>query len=252
MEILRGHVLQVLRKGTRALGNGRGLSWCRALGGRLHWNLLYALPGETIADCEEILRMLPAIRFLDPPASLQPVCAHRGSEYQEHPEVYDLGVPRLPAPYRHLYPFPERELLDITAWVEFDGGPLALNAALHGSLEEEVALWRREHGMGELRRVGRDGPHLLLKDTRPGAAPSVAALDAVESWLYDACDGIADCRELSHLMPVDLRGRGGRPGDLAARLTSLVDRRLMINTGTRYLSLALPPRGRRRRDLNPV
>lgn len=242
IESLSDHALRLMRKGTNALENVRMLKWCRALGVHPHWNFLYASPGETAADCEDMLRILPAIRFLNPPMSLQPVSAYRGNEYHEHPQKHGLGRPRLPAPYRHLYPFPNRVLLGIAAWVEYEGGPLDANPGLYRRLKREVVDWRREYGMGELRRVHQEGPHLVLRDTRHGAAEATVTLDGLESLLYEACDDIADVEVLTRSGSTSALRLAARSDELTACLSSLVDRRLMVRTGTRYLSLALPPR----------
>lgn len=245
IESLSDHVLRLMRKGTRALENVRLLKWCRALGVRPHWNFLYALPGETAADCEDLLCMLPAIRFLDPPMSLQPVSAYRGNEYHDHPQRHGLGRRRPPAAYRHLYPFPDRVLLDIAAWVDYEGGLLAASAGLHRRLGQEVDEWRSEYGMGELRRDHCERSSLVLRDTRSGAAKTTVTLDGLESRLYEACDNIADFEALTRLESASVGRPAVRCDELTACLSSLVERRLMVGTEARYLSLALPPRGAR-------
>ena len=230
-----------MSKGTCALENVRLLKWCRALGMRPQWNLLYGSPGEMAADCEDTLRLLPAIRFLTPPLALQPVIAYRGNEYYEHPQKHGIGKVWPPAQYRHLYPFPDGVLLGIAGWVEYADGPLEANAGLYRRLEQEVDDWRRDYGTGELRRVDQEGAAVVLRDTRPGAAEARVILDGLESRLYEACDDIADIEVLTRLESTSARRPASRSAELTACLSSLVDRRLMVQTGTRYLSLALPP-----------
>jgi ribosomal peptide maturation radical SAM protein 1 len=250
IESLSDHVLRLMRKGSRALENVRMLKWCRALDINPSWNFLYATPGETVTDCEEMLRILPAIRFLTPPVSLQPVYAYRDNEYHERPQSHGLGKPRVPAVYRHIYPFPDRVLLGIAGWVEFEDMRKDVNAGPYDRLEQEVEDWRREYWMGELRVARRDGSRLVLKDTRPGAAASMVKLDALESWLYDACEDIAESGDLPNNAVTAATGHYRGADELNECLASLVQRRLMISAGTRYLSLALPERQSRRATLD--
>ena len=83
-----------------------------------------------------------------------------------------------------------------------------------------------------------------LSSSRPGAAACEIPLDAVDGLLYAACDDGASEAELAALVRVRLPDTGVADTDLRGRLSSFVDRGLMVATGERYLSLALPASAR--------
>lgn len=239
IESFNDHVLRLMHKGTRALENVRLLKWCRALGIEVHWNLLHGLPGETRDDYDAMLQILPSIRFLSAPTR-ETVSVDRYSPYFEAPAEH--GIARLSplAPYRYLYPFPERVLNDVAYAFEYDCAPGCALPDVAEALEREVAQWRRESPLGELRIVGDGDGRITLRDKRPGAARRTIKLDELESLLYRACDDIGDLPALRSQVQRTRSSRRGTDGAVEAALASLVRRRLMIGIGERYLSLALP------------
>lgn len=243
IESLNDHVLRLMRKGTHALENVRLLKWCRASGIEVHWNLLHGLPGETWADYGSMLEMLPAVRFLAAPRVSQAVSVDRFSPYAEDPRRYGIRRLRSLTPYRYLYPFPERVLRSIAYAFEYECDRDHALPDVSESLESAAGRWCRETALGEL-RVAADGDgdgRLVLVDNRPGAARRRTELDELESLLYRACDDIGERADLVS------RAGSAHPNwdapSVAGALASLVARRLMVRSGERYLSLALPPRG---------
>ena len=122
IESLSDHVLQLMRKGTTALRNVQLLKWCPEYGVTVDWNLLYGFPGETDADYDQILALLPAIRFpaaagarADPARPLQPV--------PHAPAAFGLSNVRPMAIYRTLYPFETEALRRIAYYFDFDYAP---------------------------------------------------------------------------------------------------------------------------------
>ena len=248
IESFNDHVLRLMHKGTRGLENIRLLKWCKAAGVEVYWNLLHGLPGETQDDYDSQLRMLPSIRFLPAPHLCQTVNVDRYSPYFEEPGRY--GIERLSslAPYRYLYPFPERALADIAYAFEYECAPASAPPDVAEALDREVSLWRRESLSGDLRVMNdRDG-RMSLRDRRSVAATPHIELDELESLLYRACDDIGELAALrsqaralrAGLATLDGEAEATVYGEVEAALASLVERRLMVSDGGRYLSLALP------------
>jgi hypothetical protein len=93
----------------------------------------------------------------------------------------------------------------------------------------------------------RDG-RMTLRDRRSVAVTPHIELDELESLLYRACDDIGELAALrsqaralrAGLAALDGEAEATVYGEVEAALASLVERRLMVGDGGRYLSLALP------------
>ena len=113
IESLSDHVLKLMRLGTTGLRNLQMLKWAKEYNVTAEWNLLYGFPGETAEDYEEILRMLPAVKFLNPPCAVGPIRLDRFSPYFNTPENFGLVNLRPMPPYYFLYPFQKDSLMRI-------------------------------------------------------------------------------------------------------------------------------------------
>jgi ribosomal peptide maturation radical SAM protein 1 len=238
IESFSDHVLRLMHKGTRGLENIRLLKWCRSLGIPVHWNLLHGLPGESQDDYDALFELLPAIRFLTPPSGHQTVSVDRYSPYFEEPGRH--GIARLSplAPYRYLYPWPERVLADIAYAFEFDCAPACEPPVVSAALERELDRWDHDHLLGSLRLRGDHDGTITLLDTRPGASARSIELDELSSAVYRACDDIGERSALEAQVTTALPGVNVA-AELEPVLASLVERRFMVRDGERYLSLAL-------------
>ncbi|MGZ4198701.1 MAG: RiPP maturation radical SAM C-methyltransferase [Thermoleophilia bacterium] len=238
IESFSDHVLRLMHKGTRALENIRLLKWCRTLGVGVHWNLLHGLPGETRDDYDAMLQMLPSIRFLTAPTR-ETVSVDRYSPYFEAPREH--GIARLSplAPYRYLYPFPESVLADIAYSFEYECSPICALPDVAEEIQREVSQWRHESPLGDLRVMCDGEGAMTLLDRRPAAAQRTVELDDLETLLYRACDTIAELSALKARAAEAYPDRVDVDDQVDATLASLVERRLMVTVGERYLSLAL-------------
>jgi ribosomal peptide maturation radical SAM protein 1 len=240
IESLSDHVLRLMHKGTRALENVRLLKRCKAMGIKVHWNFLHGLPGETSEDDDAMLRMLPSIRFLAAPRRCLAVSVDRYSPYFEEPERHGIARLSVPAAYRYVYPFSERVLADLAFALEFECAVGCAPPDVTAALEDEVSKWQHESHLGDLRIAGGNPTAMTLVDKRAIAAERQVTLDQLESLLYRACDGIGKLDTLRRLVHETWPTMADVDVAVDSALASLVSRRLMVNVGHRYLSLALP------------
>lgn len=243
VESLSDSVLRRMGKGTTSIQNIRLLKWCKVHGVALTWNLLYGFPGETSEEYEQMSRLLPSVRFLDPPAAVGPLSLERFSRYFERPEVFGIRHVRPCRAYRYIYPFPDQALRRIAYFFEFDHPSGPDRPGYVHRLHSDVRVWRRKVDAGDLRLAAQAGGQLALVDTRPGAVARDTVLDAVDSLVYAACDDGAAEHEIAALLRTRRPDLAVADDDLRSRLSSLVDRRAMVVAGDRYLSLALPAAG---------
>jgi hypothetical protein len=109
------------------------------------------------------------------------------------------------------------------------------------ALEREVGEWQRQTYMGDLTTESETAGTITLRDRRLVAAQPRVELNELESLLFAAAEDIGERLSMEQQAKTRLRGVDSRAIDLA--LTALVERRLMVNVGERYLSLALRPNG---------
>ena len=239
IESLSDNVLKLMRKGTSGLKNVQLLKWCREYGVGVDWNLLYGFPGESSEDYDQILAMLPAIEFLDPPAACGPIRMDRFSPYFDSADEFGLTNVRPMKPYAYLYPFPHTSLMRIAYHFDFDYrkgcAPIEYASEVIRFTEE----WRQKPNRGLLSSERQSDGALHVTDTRPGERIRQIELSGVEAAVYDFCDEVHSTTSIirhlrEHLPEADFRNEG-----LQAFLNSLVANQLMLTDGRNWLSLAV-------------
>jgi ribosomal peptide maturation radical SAM protein 1 len=239
LESLSDHVLELMRKGTTALRNIQLLKWCKAYNISVDWNILYGFPGETQEDYAAMLKLLPSIRFLQPPTACGPIRLDRFSPYHNSPAEFGFINVRPIAPYQYLYPFDDKSLHRIAYYFDFDYKPGLDPTGYAAQVVEYAEAWRREPEKGTVYSILRPDGALALIDTRSGAMRPELVLSGLEQVAYEYCDamhsGPAVAQHLRHAFPhVQFTDQ-----QVLDFLNSLVSNRLMVSDGIHYLSLAV-------------
>ncbi|MCP4130378.1 MAG: RiPP maturation radical SAM protein 1 [bacterium] len=104
MEALSTGLLKLLNKGVTAGSNLQLLRNARSLGVHIFWFMLWGMPGDRLEFYEEILKILPLIRHLEPPQKFFRVQIERFSNYFEDPSAYSITNLRPWAVYTMIYP----------------------------------------------------------------------------------------------------------------------------------------------------
>ncbi len=79
-----------IHKGARPSKSLNLLRWAAMLGVRVYWNLLWGIPGETLADYQPVLHLIRLIPHLTPPFGLSQLLVLRHSRYQAEPQRWGL------------------------------------------------------------------------------------------------------------------------------------------------------------------
>jgi ribosomal peptide maturation radical SAM protein 1 len=239
IESLSDRLLALMGKGTTALRNIQLLKWCKEYGIGVDWNLLYGFPGETQADYDEILALLPAIRFLGAPSGYGAIRLDRFSPYFDQADRYGLINVRSLSPYQYLYPFGEHCLKRIAYYFDFDYQPTVNPAAYAQAVIAYIQNWQHYPEPGSLTAVEQPDGALILQDSRSDAALAQVRLEGLEKCVYQFCDRVHSLasivRHLQTLFP-DHHCPGAA---VEPFLQSLVANKLMVTDGHNYLSLAL-------------
>jgi ribosomal peptide maturation radical SAM protein 1 len=238
IESLSDNVLQLMRKGTKGLRNIQLLKWCRQYHVSVDWNLLYGFPGETQSDYDQMMKLMPAIRFLDPPGACAPIRLDRFSPYFTEPENFGLVDVKPMAPYRFLYPFDEAEIQNIAYFFEFQYRNSVDPRDYAEQVIEFATYWKEHPDPGKLVYIETTDDRLVIFDSRNNSRETFI-LEGMDRMAYLFCDTMqTPGKIISHL-----RGATAKDDITAEQVTgfleSLVANLLMVTDGTYYLSLAL-------------
>lgn len=177
LESLNSHILKVLKKGLTAARNITFLKHCRKAGLNIHWNFLYAVPGETEEDYLDMLEnVLPYITHLQPPGDVRKPVIQRFSPLYE--QAASFGVKNLRPKEVYRYIFPDSADLQKLA-LYFDGeyetafdSNRQLGESFLTALENWRQSWRREEPP-QLKLVKEDDNSLKIVDTRREGAAKI-------------------------------------------------------------------------------
>ncbi len=239
IESLSNHVLKLMRKGTTGLRNIQLLKWAKEFNVTAEWNLLYGFPGETREDYDEILQMLPAVKFLNPPCAVGPIRLDRFSPYFNSPEEFGLVNLRPMPPYYFLYPFGKESLMRIAYYYEFDYNSGIDPAIYAHRVIEYVNEWKNKPENGCLYMVKNKDEKLTLFDSRSNASISELKLGKFERVVYEYCDEVRSRGNIIRFLRETFPGEIFSELHIKQFLDSMTENRLMAADGENYLSLAI-------------
>jgi ribosomal peptide maturation radical SAM protein 1 len=238
IESLSTHVLDLMRKGSTMLINLRLLKWAQAYGIETVWNILTGFPGETDADYQRQIDLIPSLHHLNPPGGCGPIWLERFSPYFADP-AFPIRDVTPSAAYQYVYPPPVRadQIAYYFDYVADDTASPGVRARLGAAVRDWQARWAG--GRPPALRSERGPGWLRIADTR-GAHYREAVLDDWRAVAYQHCSRKAHSAAavLAHL-------RAGGTDHVTERrvlsfLRSCVAERLMAEEEDHYLSLAIP------------
>jgi ribosomal peptide maturation radical SAM protein 1 len=236
IESLSDQVLGLMRKGVRAVQNIQLLKWCKEMGIRPAWSLLYGLPGERPEEYARMAALVPLLSHLPPPQGVTRIRLDRFSpNFERAVELGFANVRPVPA-YRHIYPFEDAVLANLAYYFDFEYRDGRDPEAYVGPLCEVVEAWKEGDGADTLAMVEAAGD-LVVFDGRPVRRTPVLRLGGLYRRVLLACDG---ARTVSSLEGDDTVVRSA--GD-AARipdvLGALVEQGLVLQVGASYVGLVV-------------
>src|SRR5262249_51844851 len=107
IESFSNRVLEIMRKGVKALQNIQVLKWCKEFGIHPYWNLIWGFPGEPEDEYKRMAELVPLLTHLTPPEYATQIRMDRFSPNFEHAEELGFQKPKPSAAYSHIYPFGE-------------------------------------------------------------------------------------------------------------------------------------------------
>lgn len=250
IESLHPEILRLIAKGTTPWINLQLLRWAHELGIRVEWLFLYGVPGEKDEWYAQMAAWLPAIAHLQPPTGAIRIQFDRFSPYQQRPERYGLRLSVNEA-YLGVYPVTEREAWDLAYFFEDYHDTRRGVIDLEGDRTPGLRDWRiavREWRLAWMRaRPGsgvrppelllrRDGPAVVVVDTRACAVEAEHELDPLAAAVIAACDTARTAQGLARAAS-EIAGRDLVWESLRPVVTDLLARRILLDLGGRLVSL---------------
>lgn len=236
IESLSDNMLKLMRKGVTALQNIQLLKWCAELKMRVVYNLIWGFPGESPDDYQKMLKLIPLITHLRPPAGAGTIRIDRFSpNFDVHREMGFRKLTPFPA-YGYVYPLDPKIVYNLAYYFVPEYENLAIDRSTTQGLSKEIKNWEKTYERSELFFMDK-GTQLLIWDFRPCAKEPLLILDDYSRLAYLACDEAKTLQQIHNswpktpLMPLDdIR--------LKETLDRFLEQSLMIKEGEQYLSLA--------------
>jgi len=231
IESFRNSLLQLMGKGVTALQNIQLLKWCKELGVRVSWNILWGFPGE---DPEEYRAMTDLIPYLTHLPAPQAACRIRLDRYSPNYErAKQFGITKVkPHPaYFYLYPFSPEVVSNLAYFFDYDYCEERDVMSYTNDLWHEVNKWWNVETHSDL-FCADNGSHLLIWDLRPIAVQPLTVLTGLQKVLYEKCQAAQTLSELKHAIDEN--------ADVQTLLEPILKRGLMVQDQKSYLSLAVP------------
>jgi ribosomal peptide maturation radical SAM protein 1 len=242
IEALSTRLLRKLNKGTTVIQNLEIMKNCEAWNiPKLSSNLITHFPGSDETDVEETL---DALRFavLFRPLKATPFWLGYGSSVWDHPRDFGIKKVRNHPFYGFLFP------QDILSQLHF------MMQSYGGGMKKQLRLWARVTKASKSWRTAYDDLHsartkdpilsyedggtfLIMRERRLNAEDVTHRLRGASREIYLFCE---KNRSLSEI--VECFSKFGQE-KIVPFLNMMVDKKLMFREGERFLSLAVPARG---------
>ena len=251
IEALSTHLLQKMNKGTTAIRNLEIMKNCEARNvPDLTSNLITRFPGSDARDVEETLN---ALRFALPfrPLKPAPFWLGYGSPVWHHPEAFGIRRLRHHPFYRSL--FPRETLSHLQLMLQGYEGDVKTQQRLWVKVTQALRSWKSTYD--RLHRAwNRDpilsyedgGGFLIIRERRLNEDDRTHRLLGSSRQIYLYCETHRSLSEIVERFP------GFGQEKILPFLNMMVDKKLMFREGERFLSLAVPVRGFKRKSENRI
>jgi ribosomal peptide maturation radical SAM protein 1 len=238
IESLSDSVLQLMRKGVRALQNIQLLKWCKELEVVPDWNFLWGFPGESPAEYLRLAELVPLLTHLPPPNFALTMRLDRFSPNFDQSEQFGFKN-LLPFPaYNHVYRLPPDAVANLAYFFTFEYAAPQDVDTYTKPLATEIGKWQSCHSTSALFWVEKDD-QLLIWDSRPIATQPLIVLAEDQKFIYMACDQIRTPGQILNLCNAHL-SKSIDIEEISPSLETFTAQGIMIRQGDSYLALAVP------------
>jgi ribosomal peptide maturation radical SAM protein 1 len=238
IESLSDNVLSLMKKGVSAVQNIQLLKWCREIGIKVYWNLLFGFPTEPEIEYAKMAKIVPLLFHLWPPEGCTQIVMDRFSPYFLNPSENGLVSIRPTLAYKFVYPFRMEELYNIGYHFDFDYVNGRDPSCYTQDLQEQIRFWRELWSSKTVPQLNmiRVKDLIMINDTRPCRVLGIHILANEKAKVFEACDIAHTFYAL--LIKVQKNYPMFKENDLEYILSELIQQKLMLYDNGKYLSLA--------------
>ena len=242
IESLSQGQLKEMDKGVSPLQNIQCLKWSLYYNIDLSWNMLLGFPGESNADYQRQMEIIPSLLHLQPPESTSKLWLERFSPYYKWPERYGIRLTGPGLAYGYVYDERKVDLNKIAYDFEYEID-WKVDPRLYEDFVRLVQEWKERYHSSNRPFLffSKALSYLTVYDGR-GASPTSERFDQPYAFILEFCNDQAKSFEQIRkgLQDQSHTGSDQEIQPLADLLTSLQKKRLLYEEGGRYFTLALP------------
>lgn len=188
IESLSSKILALMGKGCSAAQNVQLLRWCREIGIKPSWNILYGFPGEDPEDYRSAARQACDFCHLHPPSAVLPFRLDRFSPYFVRAAEEGLRAVKPSWAYKFAYPaLSDADQFDIAYFFEFEFQDGRAPHLYVQELMKQVCIWDEAFRRGASLSLIDTAGGALVHDSRQ-ATPITTRLTSRETELLDLLD----------------------------------------------------------------
>lgn len=242
IESLSAAQLKEMDKGVSPLQNIQCLKWSRYYNIDLSWNILLGFPGETNADYQRQMEIIPSLLHLQPPESTSKLWLERFSPYYKWPERYGIRLTGPGLAYGYVYDERKVDLNKIAYDFEYEID-WQVDPHVYDDFVQLVQEWKKQYHSPNRPFLffSKALSYLTIYDGR-GPNPTSERFDQPYAFILEYCNDQAKsfAQIRKGLQDQPLTGSEKEIQPLADLLASLQKKRLLYEEGGRYFTLALP------------
>ena len=242
IESLSQAQLKEMDKGVSPLQNIQCLKWSRYYNIDLSWNILLGFPGETDADYQRQMEIIPALFHLQPPESTSKLWLERFSPYFKWPERYGIRLTGPGLAYGYVYDEQKVDLNKIAYDFEYEID-WKVDPHVYEDFVRLVRDWKERYHSANRPFLffSKAMSYLTVYDGR-GSTPTSERFDHPYAFILEYCNDQAKSFEQIRkgLQNQPETGSSQKIQPLADLLITLQNKHLLYEEGGRYFTLALP------------
>lgn len=228
IESLSSDVLRLMQKGATAMVNLQLLKWCKEIGVKPMYGLIYGFPHEDPQSYTATVDLIQNISHLQPPVSISRIRLDRFSPNYFRATELGIANVRPDRSYADIYPFEIDSLAKLAYYFEFDYVDGRDPDSYMDATRAAVDHWKSASENRSMTFTDCDGL-LEISDSRSVAVRQLSIIERADRELYLYCHASRSDNDLLAKFGPDVR----------TTLERLVSDRLMIELDGRYLSLAV-------------